>query len=96
MTEDIKKILKDEEKFKKVVKMTFDIVDTDKSGFIDSNELEKVVNQMAKGMGTGPPSKKDVREVLDHLDADHNGKIDFEEFSELIRDILTAMIEEDN
>ena len=95
MTDEIKEILNDDDKFKQVVKLSFDVVDTDKSGLIDYNELREVVNQMARGMKSGPPSKKDVQEVLDHLDVDHNGKIDFEEFSELVRDVLNAMLEEE-
>ena len=36
------------------------------------------------------------QEVLEHLDTDHSGKIDFEEFKVLIKDVLTAMIEDDH
>ena len=59
-------------------------------------ELEKVMAQISQDMGAEPPSKEDVKEVLDHLDTDHSGQIDFEEFSQLIKDVLAAMIEEDN
>ena len=41
-------------------------------------------------------TKEDVKEVMEHLDTDHSGKIDFDEFSQLIKDVLTAMIEEYN
>ena len=95
MSKEIKDVLNDEDKFKKVVKETFDIVDLDKSGMIDSKELGKIVIQLAEGMGSGPPSQADVQDILNHLDVDKNGEIDFEEFSQFIRDILTSMIEED-
>ena len=52
--------------------------------------------KISQDMGTEPPSKEDVKEVLEHLDTDHSGKIDFEEFSQLIKDVLNAMIEEDS
>ena len=52
--------------------------------------------QISQDMGAEPPSKEDVKEVLEHLDTDHSGKIDFEEFSQLIKDVLNAMIEEDS
>ena len=47
-------------------------------------------------MRAEPPPKEDDKEVLEHLDTDHSGKIDFEEFSQLIKDVLNAMIEEDS
>ena len=59
-------------------------------------ELEKVMAQISQDMGAEPPSKEDVKEVLEHLDTDHSGQIDFEEFSQLIKDVLHAMIEEDS
>ena len=55
-----------------------------------------VMAQISQDMGAEPPSKEDVKEVLDHLDSDHSGQIDFEEFSQLIKDVLAAMIDEDD
>ena len=94
MSKAIKEILSNEKKFTEVAKVAFDSVDTDKSGQIDGNELEKVMVQIASDMGADPPSKEDVMEVLEHLDEDKSGKIDFNEFKVLIRDVLEAMLEE--
>ena len=96
MSDAIKDILNDEKKLREVAKVAFDSVDTDGSGLIDQEELQKVMAQISQDMGAEPPSKEDVKEVLDHLDTDHSGQIDFEEFSQLIKDVLAAMIEEDN
>ena len=95
MAKAIKDILASEKKFTEVAKVAFDSVDTDRSGQIDGNELEKVMIQIANDMGADPPSKEDVVEVLEHLDVDHSGKIDFNEFKTLIRDVLEAMLEGD-
>ena len=94
MSSTIKDILNNEKKLNEVAKVAFDSVDTDKSGQIDESELEKVMAQISNDMGAEPPSKEDVKEVLEHLDTDHSGKIDFEEFKVLIKDVLTAMIED--
>jgi Ca2+-binding EF-hand superfamily protein len=94
MSKAIKDILNNDKKFTEVAKVAFDSVDTDKSGQIDGNELEKVMVQIAADMGADPPSKEDVMEVLEHLDADKSGKIDFEEFKVLIKDVLEAMLED--
>ena len=96
MSDAIKEILNNEKKLHEVAKVAFDSVDTDRSGQIDQEELEKVMAQISQDMGAEPPSKEDVKEVLEHLDTDHSGKIDFEEFSQLIKDVLNAMIEEDS
>ena len=94
MSKAIKDILSNEKKFTEVAKVAFDSVDTDRSGQIDGNELEKVMVQIASDMGADPPSKEDVMEVLEHLDEDKSGKIDFNEFKVLIRDVLEAMLDE--
>lgn len=94
MSKAIKEILANEKKFTEVAKVAFDSVDTDKSGQIDGNELEKVMVQIASDMGADPPTKEDVMEVLEHLDEDKSGKIDFNEFKVLIRDVLEAMLDE--
>ena len=94
MSKAIKEILSNEKKFTEVAKVAFDSVDTDKSGQIDGNELEKVMVQIASDMGADPPTKEDVMEVLEHLDEDKSGKIDFNEFKVLIRDVLEAMLDE--
>jgi len=96
MSDAIKNILNDDKKLREVAKVAFDSVDTDRSGLIDHEELEKVMAQISQDMGAEPPSKEDVKEVLDHLDSDHSGQIDFEEFSQLIKDVLAAMIDEDD
>ena len=96
MAEAIKEILNNEKKLREVVKVAFDSVDTDRSGLIDQDELEKVMAQISQDMGAEPPTKDDVKEVMEHLDTDHSGQIDFEEFSQLIKDVLSAMVEEYN
>ena len=39
-------------------------------------------------------TKEDVKEVVEHLDTDYSGHINFEEFSQIIKDILSVMVEE--
>ena len=95
MSKAIKEILSSQSKFEKVARVAFDSVDLDHSGTIDSQELEKVMIQIATDMGAEAPTKDDVAEVLDHLDKDKSGQIDFNEFQILIRDVLEAMLEAD-
>ena len=39
-------------------------------------------------------TKEDVKEVIEHLDTDRSSHINFEEFSQIIKDILSSMVEE--
>ena len=48
MTDAIKEILNNEKKLREVVKVAFDSVDTDRSGLIDQEELEKVMAQISQ------------------------------------------------
>ena len=59
MSKAIKDILSNEKKLNEVAKVAFDSVDTDKSGQIDEQELEKVMAQIASDMGADPPSKEE-------------------------------------
>lgn len=92
MSQVVKDILANETKFNEVARAAFDSVDTDKSGEVDSKELEVVMASIAKDMGCDAPTKEEVAEVLNHLDADKSGKISFNEFKVLIRTVLEAMV----
>ena len=70
MSKAIKDILNNEKKFTEVAKVAFDSVDSDRSGQIVGQELEKVMCQIATDMGAEPPTKDDVVQVLEHLDTD--------------------------
>ena len=39
-------------------------------------------------------TKEDVKEVMEHLGADRSSNINFEEFCQIIKDILSSMVEE--
>ena len=93
MSSYIKGIVDDKQSLNNIAKRAFDNVDTDKNGYIDEYELEKILAQISSDMGAEPPTKEDVKEVLEHLDEDRSGKIEFEEFQKLIKDILEALIE---
>ena len=92
MPKKAKDALNKKKLFMKVSKAAFDDVDVDGSGEIDSNELGKVMIKIANQMGTMPPSKEDIKEMFDSIDTDHSGEIDFNEFQNLIKNILTSMM----
>ena len=93
MSSYIQSILNDETKLQQLINDAFLSVDTDKSGSIDESELEKIMVQITSDMGAEPPTKEDVKEVMEALDTDRSNSIEKAEFGELIKNILTALIE---
>ena len=58
------------------VKELFDLYDKDKSGFIDYPELKRFQTEMAKMLGTEPPSEEKMRHTMALLDENNDGKPD--------------------
>ena len=94
MSATVKQILASEEKLNDVARAAFDSVNTNKTGEINYTELEAVMIQVSKDLGTKPPTSEDVSEVLNHLDTNKDGVISFNEFKVLIRDVLNAMVKQ--
>ena len=93
MSKYIQKILEDPNEFKKISDRAFNCVDKDKNGFIDQEELEKIMVQISSEFGAEPPTKDDVKEILIELDKDNSKTIEPEEFESFIRNILVALVE---
>jgi len=77
---NVKDILKDPAKLKKITDAAFKAVDVDGSGFLERNELEEVMKNVAKDLGVDPPTKDEVDEVLKELDENDDGKLSMDEF----------------
>ena len=50
--------------------------------------------QILQDMDAESSTKEYVKEVIEHLDTDRSSHINFEEFSQLFKDILSVMVEE--
>jgi len=81
-----KDILSDETKFQAMCKAAFDEIDKDKTGSIDTKELEQTLKTMASKNGLPAPSKQDVTDALKLFDKNKDGTIQFTEFVEVTRD----------
>lgn len=91
MSNELKEILKDENKVKLVAQKAFDIVDTDKSGFISLDELEELMKGMAAQLGIPAPSNQDIYTAFKEIDTDSNNRIGLEEFTNLVRDVIKLL-----
>jgi Ca2+-binding EF-hand superfamily protein len=85
-------ILKNEKKFLQVTKTAFEIVDVDKSGSIDIDELGTVMRIISNDFGSDPPTKEEIAEVMECLDVDKSGTVEFDEFKLFIKDVLCVLL----
>ena len=83
-TTNISEIIKDKHKLRKITEAAFKAVDLDGSGYLERNELELVMENVAKDIGVDKPTKDEVDEVLAELDENGDGKLSIEEFQVLI------------
>lgn len=79
-------ILSDETKFQAMCKVAFDEIDKDKTGSIDTKELEQTLKNMASKNSLPTPTKQDVQDALRLFDKNKDGTIQFSEFVEVTRD----------
>ncbi len=93
MSSYIESVIKNKEELQKIIDQAFESVDINHDESIDEAELEKILVQITCDMGAEPPTKEDVKEVMEALDTDRSNSIDKKEFGELIKNILTALIE---
>ena len=93
MSSYIESVINNKEELQKIIDQAFESVDINHDESIDEAELEKILVQITCDMGAEPPTKEDVKEVMEALDTDRSNSIDKKEFGELIKNILTALIE---
>ena len=93
MSSYIESVINNKEEVQKIIDQAFASVDQNNDKSIDEAELEKILVQITCDMGAEPPTKEDVKEVMEALDTDRSNSIDKEEFGELIKNILSALVE---
>lgn len=62
----------------------FNIVDEDRSGYVEEAELFKCMKSVATALNLPLPTKADVASALRLLDNDRDGRVSYEEFVKLI------------
>lgn len=87
----IRDVIADPIKLRRITKVAFDTVDTDSSGYLEPNEIEVVMENVARDIGVDKPTKEEVDEVIAELDSNADGRISLAEFEVLIEQVLTIM-----
>ena len=76
--------------FGQIVDNAFKEADTDKSGFIETNELTVVISKIHKKLDLPEPTKEVINEYLKQFDTNKDGKISKEEFVKVVQLMIGA------
>lgn len=93
MAEEIRQVLNDPVKLREATKAAFDLVDVNKNGSIDRNELRAALDELATGFGLPVVSDEDLNEGLAKLDTDQSGTLEVAEFEVLVKELLEGLAE---
>eukprot|EP00828_Plagiopyla_frontata_P010242 TRINITY_DN15398_c0_g1_i2.p1 TRINITY_DN15398_c0_g1~~TRINITY_DN15398_c0_g1_i2.p1 ORF type:complete len:108 (+),score=29.95 TRINITY_DN15398_c0_g1_i2:166-489(+) len=78
------------------VREAFDKIDTNKSGFIEKNELGEMLNKLAQDMEIQKPNQEDIDEAMQAIDINQDGKVSFDEYKNCLLYTSDAADEEDS
>ncbi|XP_028675929.1 parvalbumin-like EF-hand-containing protein [Erpetoichthys calabaricus] len=67
------------------IKKAFQMLDKDKSGYIEWNEIKYILSTVPSSIPVVPLSDEEAEAVLQAADVDGDGRIDFREFSDLVK-----------
>ena len=63
-----------------VLREVFDAIDTDGSGYIETGEIEALMQQLDSRELNGKPSAAEVQKFIEFFDANDDGVVSFQEF----------------
>jgi hypothetical protein len=96
----LKEIVNDSKKLDWLCKAAFDVVDTDKSGFLDKEELEAVMYSVASDLSTKRATAYEIDQILKELDKNDlgrlaltPGKVGLADFRIMVEQILRQIAE---
>lgn len=94
--EQLKKRILDKNTFEPMVDKTFNDTDINKNGYIEKNELARLLKTIYASIGLPAPPVADIEKELKRLDKNGDKKISKEEFKILIKDLCLYFIDQVN
>ena len=86
-------ILKDPKTFSKATEEIFNLLDTNKSGFIEQSEFKNAMIDLAKKLNAPEPSDAEITQSLNSVDKDKDGKISKKELEDIIKTFCDLMVQ---
>ncbi|XP_044530031.1 parvalbumin-like EF-hand-containing protein [Gracilinanus agilis] len=68
-----------------IIRKSFQMLDKDKSGFIEWNEIKYILSTIPSTGPAAPLTDEEAEAMIQAADTDGDGRIDFEEFSDMVK-----------
>ena len=81
-----------DEQLKDIVGKAFDLYDADKSGYLERDEIKKLLNDACAELGAPAITDSQLDEVIKTVDDNGDGKFSFEELFKVIGPILEQQL----
>merc|ERR1712062_118837 len=75
-----------------IVKKAFELYDADNSGYLEREEIKKLLNDACGELGAPPITDAQLDEVIKTVDDNGDGKFSFEELYKVIGPILESQM----
>ncbi|XP_072882664.1 parvalbumin-like EF-hand-containing protein [Hemitrygon akajei] len=77
---------KKSEQQEEIIRKAFELLDRDKSGYIEWNEIKHILSITPSNVPVVPLSDEEADAMLQAADVDGDGRIDFKEFQAMIKE----------
>uniref|UniRef100_H3B1H1 Parvalbumin n=2 Tax=Latimeria chalumnae TaxID=7897 RepID=H3B1H1_LATCH len=67
------------------IRKAFQMLDKDKSGYIEWNEIKYILSTVPSTTPVVPLSDEEAEAIIQAADTDGDGRIDYQEFSDMIK-----------
>ena len=81
-----------QEELKTIVEKAFKLYDADESGFLEREEIKKLLNDACGELGAPPITDAQLDEVIKTVDDNGDGKFSFDELFKVIGPILEQQL----
>jgi Ca2+-binding EF-hand superfamily protein len=76
-----------------IVRKAFEIYDTDKSGYLERDEIKKLLDDACGELGADEITDEQLEQVIKTVDENGDGKFSFDELNKIIGPILMQNVD---
>lgn len=81
-----------ENEIKEIIKKAFDAYDEDGSGFLEEQEIRRLLDDACKELGTPTITSEHLKKIIKVVDNNGDGKFSVDELSSIIKPILKRQL----
>merc|ERR1712050_1010 len=85
-------IMPTKDEIKTIIEQAFKLYDEDQSGFLEFEEIKKLMNDACGELGAPAITDEQLKSVIEAVDENGDGKFSLDELSKIIEPILTEQL----